>query len=80
MMDPHNTVPATQDQQTPPQITPEIRVNGSAPQSRGQGADAEDLRYEPIPPRTTVTISVRYRVRGRGRPLPYPTDAEDGGE
>jgi hypothetical protein len=59
-----------------PQAGASPDTNGSPLDGRGQ--EAEELTYEPVPPKKTVTVSVHYRIRGRGRPLPYPLDEGDG--
>jgi hypothetical protein len=56
----------------------EGNYNGS-PQDVGErAAQAEELTYDPIPPKKTITVSVRYHVRGRGRPMPYPRAEKEG--
>lgn len=67
------------DRRALPEAAGEAEKNGGPPDNCRQEMAAEDVNYQPVPPRTVVTVSVRYRVRVRGRPLPYPLD-EGAGE
>jgi len=61
-----------------PQAALEAGIKSDLSASLSQEEDAEELNYNPIPPKKTKTISVRYRIRGRGQPLPYAVDEGDG--
>jgi hypothetical protein len=58
-----------------PQI-PFEAVNIALQTNRGEGEEAEERNYDPIPPKKSITVSVRYRLKGRGKPLPYSLDEE----
>jgi hypothetical protein len=77
-MKPRNVVPVGFPQSGSPDVAAEASSNGNPTAECAREEDAEDVRYDPIPPKKTVTVSVPYRIRGRGQPLPYPLDEADG--
>jgi hypothetical protein len=76
-MSPHKNDPAALAQPESSPVNPQAGKNGSPSGGCEQGYAAEELTYDPVPPKKTITVSVRYRIGGRGRPLPYPLDEGD---
>jgi hypothetical protein len=76
-MNPHKSDPAARAQPGLPQATAPVGGSGSPLGGCGESEDAEELTYDPVPPKKTVTVSVRYRIGGRGQPLPYALDEGD---
>lgn len=71
--------PIVSQQSRLPMAPAPTEPNGSLPEHPGEEVEAEDIQYNPIPPRRVITVTVRYELQGRGLPLPYELD-EDASE
>jgi hypothetical protein len=75
-MNPPITDPIVPGQSPLPKADSMTDRNGVLPDQPAEDAEAEEIQYNPIPPRRVITISVQYVLQGRGKPLPYELDEE----